>query len=420
MAKGHSPIAVTIARLGARGDGIAPWQDQTLFVAGALPGERVLVRPGKPRGEGREAALVEVLESAPQRCSPPCAHFGVCGGCAVQHLEPAAYAAWKRDQLIETLRRRGFDDPPLLPLESAPPGARRRARFALAPAGKGLAPAFRAARSHDLVVPGTCPVLDAGLLPAARALGTILSERGVLELEVTRTLAGIDAMVIARRPPTPDESFDLADIAERDDLARIAWREEGRPPYLLADRRTPRLIAGDIEVALPAGAFVQPTGWGEAAIGARLDAILPPCGTVADLFAGCGLLGFALGPQRRVEAFESVAAMVAAARQAAMAAQRNACQATRRDLERSPLDAGELARFDAVVLDPPRAGARAQAEALAASAVPTIAYVSCHPGSFARDARTLADGGYELVSLAPLDQFLWSHHLELVGHFARR
>ncbi|MDA1072862.1 MAG: methyltransferase, partial [Proteobacteria bacterium] len=178
--------------------------------------------------------------------------------------------------------------------------------------------------------------------------------------------------------------------------------------------------AGAVEVALPAGAFVQPTGWGEAAIGARLDAILPAAGAVADLFAGCGLLGFALGPQRRVEAFESVAAMVSAARQAAMAAQRKTFRATQRDLERSPLDAAELARFDAVVLDPPRAGARAQAEALAASAVPTIAYVSCHPGSFARDARTLADGGYELVSLAPLDQFLWSHHLELVGHFARR
>lgn len=420
MAKGRSPIAVTIARLGARGDGIAPWEGQTLFVAGALPGERVLVRPGKPRGEGREAGLVEVLEAAPQRSAPPCAHFGTCGGCAVQHLEPAAYAAWKRDQLLETLRRRGFADPPLLPLESAPPGARRRARFALAPTRTGLAPAFRAARSHDLVVPGTCPVLDAGLLPPARALAGVLSERGVLELEVTRTLAGIDAMVIARRPPTPDESFDLADVAQAVDLARIAWREEGRPPYLLADRRTPRLIAGAVEVALPAGAFVQPTGWGEAAIGARLDAILPPTCTVADLFSGCGLLGFALGPERRVEAFESVAAMVTAARQAALGAQRSAYRATARDLERSPLDAGELARFDAVVLDPPRAGARAQAEALAVSAVPVVAYVSCHPGSFARDARTLADGGYELVSLAPLDQFLWSHHLELVGHFARR
>jgi len=420
MAKASPSLDVVVSALGARGDGIGTHEGQTLYIAGALPGERVRVRPGKARSEGREAALVDILDASPQRVIAPCAHFGTCGGCAVQHLTTAAYGAWKRDQLIETLRRRGFADPPVLPLESAPPGARRRARFALAPSRKGLAPAFRAARSHDLVVPDHCPVLDDALLPAARALAAILGERGVLELEVTRTLAGINAMVIARRPPTPDESFDLADVAEASDLARIAWREEGRPPYLLSDRRAPRLVAGTVEVALPAGAFVQPTGWGEAAIGARLNTILPDTGTVADLFAGCGLLGFALGPGRRVEAFESIPTMVTAARQAALAARLASYRAEQRDLDRAPLDAAALARFDAVVLDPPRAGARAQAEALAASNVPVIAYVSCHPGSFARDARTLADGGYELLSLAPLDQFLWSHHLELVAHFARR
>ncbi len=420
MARGQNKLETTVTELGARGDGLARQDGQLLYIAGALPGERVLVRPGKTRGDGREALLVEVLEAAPERAEPPCPHFDACGGCVAQHMTGEAYAAWKHSHLIDTLRRRGFADPPVLPLASAPPGARRRARFALHAGPKGLRPAFRSARSHDLVVPSVCPVLDDGLLPAATAVAAVLSPRGALELEVTRTEAGCDAMVIARRPPNPDESFDLADIAERHDMARIAWREEGRPPYLLADRRAPRLTAGSVEVALPVGAFVQPTAWGEAAIGHELARILPAGGTLADLFAGCGVLGLALAQGRTIEAFESVAPMVGAARQAAHAAGLSSYRAHERDLEQAPLEPAALARFDAVLLDPPRGGARAQCEALAVSTVPTIAYVSCHPGSFSRDARILADGGYEMLSLAPLDQFLWSHHLELVGHFARR
>lgn len=420
MARGQTTIETTVTELGARGDGLARHDGALLYIAGALPGERVVVRPGKPRGEGREAVLVRILKGAPERTEPPCPHFSACGGCVVQHMTPRAYADWKRGHLIDTLRRRGFADPPVLPLASAPPGARRRARFALHAGPNGLRPAFRSARSHDLVVPGVCPVLEKPLLATATAVAAVLAPRGVLELEVTRTEAGCDAMVIARRPPNPDESFDLADVAERQDMARIAWREEGRPPYLLADRRAPRLTAGTVEVALPAGAFIQPTGWGEAAIGEALAAILPEGGTLADLFAGCGMLGLALSQGRTIEAFESIAPMVAAARQAALAAGLSSYRAHERDLEQRPLEPAALARFDAVLLDPPRAGARAQCEALATSAVPTIAYVSCHPGSFSRDARILADGGYEMLSLAPLDQFLWSHHLELVGHFARR
>ena len=420
MKRGAKDVAVRIERLGARGDGIAVHDGVVLFVAGALPGETVRVRPGKPRGEGREATLLAIIEGSPARHEAPCPHFTACGGCVAQHLDGQSYAAWKRGHLVDTLRRRGFGEDHVLPLASAPAGARRRARFALHAGPEGLRPAFRSARSHDLVVPGTCPVLEPGLLSDARAVAAVLGARGVLELEMTETLAGRDAMVIARRAPTPDESFDLARIAGDADLARIAWREEGRPPYLLADRRTPRLLAGDVEVALPAGAFVQPTGWGEAAIVARLRQILPAGGTLADLFAGCGLLGLALSEGRTVEAFEGVAAMAAAARQAALAAGLAGYRAHQRDLEEAPLEAAALARFDAVLLDPPRAGAHAQCETLAASAVATVAYVSCHPGSFARDARTLADGGFDLVSLAPLDQFLWSHHLELVGHFARR
>lgn len=420
MSRKHPAVIVDVVTLGARGDGIALWEDLSLFVAGALPGERVSVRPGKTRGEGREAGLVEILHSSEQRTDPPCPHFAVCGGCVAQHMTDEAYAAWKRGHLIDTLRRRGFADPPVLPLASAPPGARRRARFALHAGTKGLRPAFRSARSHDLVVPAVCPVLEEPLLATATAVAAVLAPRGALELEVTRTEAGCDAMVIARRPPNPDESFDLAAVAEQQDMARIAWREEGRPPYLLADRRAPRLTAGAVEVALPAGAFVQPTAWGEAAIGQALAAILPTDGTLADLFAGCGVLGLALAQGRTVEAFESVGPMVAAARQAALAAGLPDYRAHERDLEQAPLEPAALARFDAVLLDPPRGGARAQCEALAASAVPTIAYVSCHPGSFSRDARILVDGGYEMLSVAPLDQFLWSHHLELIGHFARR
>jgi len=420
MKKAAPTQDATVARLGARGDAIVEATGGPFFVAGALPGERIRLRPGRPRGDGREAALVELLEPSPDRIAPPCRHFGACGGCAVQHLAPGPYRAWKRDMILDALRRRGFDDAPVAEVTSAPPGARRRARFALLPGREGPRPAFRAARSHDLVAPRDCPVIAPGLLAAATGLARALDPRGVEEIEVTVTDAGIDAMAIARRPPGPDESADLAAAAAELDLARIAWREGGRPAYAVAERRTPTLTAGGVAVALPPGAFVQPTAWGEAAIVAALAAILPPGGRLADLYAGCGLLGLALAQGRTVAAFEAVPAMAAAAQRAADTSGIAGYGARVRDLEERPLDAAALARFEAVLLDPPRGGARAQCEQLAASAVPLVAYVSCHPGSFARDARFLADGGYELVSLVPLDQFLWSHHLELVAHFTRR
>lgn len=413
-------VEVAIARLGARGDGIAESADGPLFIAGALPGETVLVRPGAARADGREAALVEIVRPSAQRIVPPCRHFGACGGCAVQHLEPGAYRTWKRDMLAEALRRRGFADPPVAEVTSAPPGARRRARFALLRGRDGPQPAFRAARSHDLVAPVKCPVIDPRLLEAARALARALEPRGVEEVEVTVTDGGLDVMAIARRPPSPDESMDLAVLAEDADLARVAWREQGRPAYAVVERRLPALAAGPASVVLPPGAFVQPTAWGEAAIVAATTAILPEGGRLADLYAGCGLLGLALSGGRQVTACEGIAAMASAAQRAADTAGIADYRAQVRDLEEQPLDPAALSRFDAVLLDPPRGGARAQSERLAASGVATVAYVSCHPGTFARDARILADGGYELVAVTPLDQFLWSHHLELVARFARR
>jgi 23S rRNA (uracil1939-C5)-methyltransferase len=421
MSRRNTVVEVAIERLGARGDGIARLGGELLYVAGALAGERVAVRPGPNRGDGREAALVEVLTPAPERQAAPCPHFGTCGGCAVQHLAAPACAAWKRGLVVEALARRGLAGVEVTPAAGAPAGTRRRARFALRRVAGGLVPAFRAARSHELVALDLCPVLEPAVLEGARRIAAALEPKGASELEATAARTGLDLVVTASRAPGLEEMERLAQAGETCDVARIAWAESGRPPYAIVQRRTSLLRFGAVEVELPPGAFVQPTAWGEAQIAARVGAIVPSGARAADLFAGCGALGFRLAPGRRIEAFEADPAMVDAGRRAAMAAGLGASwRGHARDLDAAPLRAGDLARFDAVVLDPPRAGARAQAEALAASSVPAIAYVSCHPASFARDARILVDGGYALEAVWPLDQFPWSHHLELVARFARR
>ena len=417
--KKRQRLEIMIDALGARGDGVAHAGGQTLFVAGALAGERCLVEPGQKRGDGREARLIERLEASPQRREPPCPHASRCGGCVLQHAEPELYTAWKHSSLVDTLARRGFDADLVAPLESAPPASRRRLRFAVARRNQGYSPAFRAGHSHDLVAIDQCMIADPGLLEAATRLCTALGPAGIREIELTATTSGIDALVMASSDPDLALAERLPDLEREAGLARLAWKPSGGPVYVVAQQAEPAMRFGPVSLTLPPGAFVQPTDWGEKRIVGLIRPLLANCTNIADLYAGCGALGFALLPGPKLSMFESVDAMTVAARTAARLAGLD-ITATTRDLEIQPLIASELERFDGVVLDPPRNGARSTCEALATSGVKTIAYVSCHPGSFSRDARILADGGYALERVWPVDQFLWSHHLELVAHFVRR
>lgn len=417
-------IEVAIERLGAAGDGIATLDGAPLYVPLALPGERWRVRLDPA---GRHARPIARL-AGPPRAEPPCPHFGHCGGCALQHLDDAAYLAVKLARIHTALARAGLEPETLLPPARSPAGSRRRLRLAFESAPGRLRLGFRGRRSHALVAvercPVACPPLERLLGPLARALGAVplVRRAGRGEVLATLTEAGVDLLLEVAGEPTLEDRQLLAALADRLDLARLALARPGGPAEPLAARRPPRLRLGSgpgsILVEPPPGAFLQPTAEGERALRAAVARWIPEGARLADLYAGLGALSLPLLPRlAALELVEADGAMTAAVGRAL--AGRPGVRATRRDLARDPLRPEELGRLDAVLLDPPRAGARAQVAVLAAAAVPRIVYASCDPESFARDARALVAAGFALRALEPVDQFLWSAEVELVALLER-
>ncbi len=379
------------------------------------------MRPGAPRGDGHTARIEAVLDPSPERGDPACPHYGRCGGCRVQALGPATYARFKRGLVVEALRHRGLGSAPVAEALVSPPASRRRITLAARRGRDGrTVVGFNAAASTEIVPVTDCPValpaLTALLRPLDGAVAGWLAPGTAADLALAAGSSGVELVVRADRSPGLEAREALAAFAEAHDLARVAW-EAGSHIEPIAARRPFRVTIAGIDVEPPPGGFLQATAEGERAIQAAVLAALPGHGRVADLFAGCGTLALALARRgARVAAFErdgpALAALGQAARRHDLAVATDA-----RDLDARPVPAAELARFDGIVLDPPRAGAAAQAAELAGANVPVVAMVSCHPGSFARDARTLVDGGYRLESVQPIDQFLWSFHVELVGVF---
>ncbi|MCW5735572.1 MAG: class I SAM-dependent RNA methyltransferase [Enhydrobacter sp.] len=416
------PLRLEILEVGARGDGVAEPGGARHFVPFALPAEVVEAEPVDKRGEGIVAQLIEVTVPSRHRVTPPCAHFTVCGGCALQHWRRDAYTAWKVGLVERALQQRGVAAPaferPLL----GEPGERRRIDFVLRRQGRRVLAGFHERASARVVDVGTCviarPALNGLLAPLRAALAGILPDGGAADAVANETDTGIDLLIRPHRrlDLSMDRRQALVDLAERADLARLSWGDRGAPEPIVT-RRTPLLILGEVEVEPPPGGFLQATKRGEATMRAAINAWVGDAPTLADLFAGIGAL--TLGRPGRLSLFESDKPSVAAVEAAARRIEGNRVRAERRDLFRNPLMASELDAFDAVVLDPPRAGAATQAAELARSTVPRIVYASCDPGSFARDARTLQDGGYRVEKLLPIDQFLWSPHLELIALFAR-
>lgn len=407
-------IEAEIGAIGSQGDGIAETAKGRLHVPLTVPGDRVrlTLRKGK-------VAAVERLADGPARVEPPCPHFTVCGGCALQHVRDAEYAAWKRDRVTEALARRGLDVA-VGELIRTPPEARRRVRLGAKRLRRGVVLGFKERRSHQLVNVAACPVALPGIVGVLPGLREVLVDAlpfgATAEISVTMVATGLDIAVETAAPLDLDLRERLAAFADAADLARLGW---GDGP--VAQRRSVRVAFAGIEVDLPPGAFLQPSDAGEAALSGVVTDALSDCASVADLYAGCGAFVFALAASgKSVTAFESEPALVAAID----AASRRAGSSVRvavaaRDLRRRPLDGKELKKLDGLVLDPPRAGAAEQTRALAESPIPVIAYVSCNPASFARDARTLVDGGYRLEAVTPVDQFLWSPHVELAAVFRR-
>ncbi|MDF1749835.1 MAG: class I SAM-dependent RNA methyltransferase [Alphaproteobacteria bacterium] len=417
------PVTVTIDHIGARGDGVAQGPSGPLFIPGTAPGDQVVAIPGEKRGDGWAAKMKDLLVSGPDRVEPVCQHAAACGGCSLQHMDLAAIARIKRGHLVEALGRRGIDADLVGQTREVPPGTRRRLRLTIVRPGGRAQIGFNAQGTSRLIDIQECPVARpeiVALLPALRDLATSMNSLGKGgDVQVTLSDTGFDLMFIPARPSDPDlaERQRLVAFAEKYDIARIAWESDGFAEPVAA-RRPARLMIAGVPVDLPIGAFLQPSREGEAILVDLVRAGLPQeAKIIADLYAGCGSLSLPLAVAgANVFAAEGEAAPVEALRRAAAGLR---VQAECRDLAKHPLSESELARYDAVIFDPPRAGAAAQAERLAWSNVKTIVAVSCNPATLARDLSTLIEGGYEVQHVTPVDQFTWSSHLEAVAVLTR-
>jgi 23S rRNA (uracil1939-C5)-methyltransferase len=406
-------LELTIDRLGAGGDGVA---QGPLFVPFALPGERVRVCADK---SSDHAHLLAVLEPSPGRIAPICPHFGVCGGCALQHLAEAPYLAWKRDLVRAALRSRGLDAE-VEPTLSAPPASRRRASFALARTGSGATLGYHQRASHDIIGIAACPVLEPAIvtrLPQLKAaLARLAPLKGQARVTVTAAETGLDVAVeggVTRL--RADDLPALAADAAAAGMARLTLNGE-----MVMQQAVPIVDIGGAKLALPSGAFLQASSAAEAMLADLVGAGVREAKRVADFFAGLGPFTLALAPRAAIDAFDQDEASLAALAQVARTTPKlKPVRTITRDLFRSPLSVKELVPYDAAIFDPPRAGAKAQAAELARSAVPRVVAVSCHPGTLARDLRLLVDGGYRLTRVIPIDQFRFSPHIEAVAQLAR-
>ena len=401
---------VEIVKLGHGGDGVTA---DGLFVPYTVPGDVARIRREAARGQ-----LTDLVTSGPWRGLPRCGHFTRCGGCALQHVAAEPYLAWKRELVIAALKQRGFADAPVEAIRAVDPGTRRRASFKARATANGVMLGFYEPGSRNLVDLEECPVLVPRLAnlmaPLKTHLRALLKLGETGELFCTTTDAGVDVSLKLKRARSPGLLSELAEFASALKLARLSWNGE---PVVMA--REPTLCVGRFTVALPPDCFLQPTEEGERILQVLVREHIGSARRVADLFSGCGTFALTLADGHMVHAADSVAPQIGAL-QAAAKEERVPVTAETRDLFRRPLSTAELASFDAVVLDPPRPGASAQVQALAQSKAPRVLYVSCNPASFARDARVLADGGFNLTRVVPLDQFLWSPHVELFAVFNKR
>jgi 23S rRNA (uracil1939-C5)-methyltransferase len=408
---------LVVTSVGHRGDGVVATPEGAVYVPQALPGEAVEVDsvPGHPD----RRRLLRVERESPERIAPICRHFGTCGGCAVQHWRTPQYQAWKRDLVAEALALAGIEAcvEPLVDAHGV--GRRRAVLHARSGSHDVLAVGFAAQRAHHIVAIDDCPILARamhGVIETAWAIAEALAPlRKPLDIQATAANEGLDLDVRGSGPLRPEQVAGLAQIAMDGGLARITRHGE-----IVAQRVAPTITIGRAQVPLPAGAFLQPTAAGETTL-ARL--VVEAAGTarnIADLFCGIGPFALRLAEHARVVGVDSdTPAIAALARATATTPGLKPIEGQARDLFRRPLLASELARFDAVVFDPPRQGAQAQARELAASTVPIVVAVSCNPATFARDANILVDGGYRLTRITPVDQFRYSPHVEIVASFAR-
>ena len=408
---------LTIDHVGHHGDGVALAGGMAVYVPYALPGETIEVAPVPGHPDRRR--LLQVDTASPQRIAPFCPHFGVCGGCAIQHWESEHYRAWKRDIVVETLARAKINCDVDALVDAHGLGRRRITLHARMGTHAVLKVGFSAAGAHDIIPVDRCPILDPGLsgaLDAAWALAEPLIVIGKpLDIQLTTTDVGLDVDVRGSGPLPSALIATLSRLAEQHRLARLTRHGE-----LVLMRTPPTIAMGAAQVTLPPGSFLQATVAGEEALAALVSEHCRRSKHIADLFCGVGPFALRLAAKSRVTAFDSDAGAVTALQKAATSTSGlKPVKAEARDLFRRPLVPQELRDYDTVVFDPPRQGAEAQAKQLAASKISVLVAVSCNVATFARDARILIDGGYKIEGVTPVDQFRHTPHVELVARFRK-
>lgn len=406
---------IVIDRLGHLGDGIADTDNGPVYVRYTLPGETVSA--GAWPGHPDRRHLLEVIAASPERIAPICPHFAVCGGCAMQHWATDNYRAWKRELVVAAFAQAGIEAE-VGALVDAHGAGRRRATFHARASGHDvLSVGFAAAAAHHIVPIDRCPILSpalAGALPAAWAIAQALSPlKKPLDIQVTATDSGLDIDVRGSGPVPTRLAGTLSQLAEQHRLARITRHGE-----FVTQRAAPTVRMGRATVELPPGAFLQATAEGEAALAHEVIGHLAGVKTAVDLFCGVGPFALRMAEFARVSAADSDEPAITALIKASGASGLKPVSAKRRDLFRQPFAAQELAA-DAIVFDPPRHGAEAQAREIAKSKARIVVAVSCNPTTLARDSRILIDGGYKLRTITPFDQFRYSGHVEVVAKFTR-
>lgn len=399
-----------ILRLGHQGDGVAAGP---VYAPATLPGETV-----SGTLNGTQLTEVRIETPSSDRVQPPCRHAKSCGGCQLQHASDAFVSAWKQEIVATALDAQGLAAP-MRGIVTSPAQTRRRAVVSARRTKKGAMAGFHARGSDVIIQIPDCQLVDPKLLrglPVAEALAVAGgSRKGELSVTLTVTENGLDVAATGGKPTDGPLEIALAHVAEQFDLARLAWDDE-----VIATRQPPVQTFGAAQVVPLPGAFLQATPEGEAALLAGVQEIVGDAARVVDLFAGCGTFSLPLAASAEVLAVEGDAGMIRALDQGWRQAQGlKKITGVARDLFRRPLVPDEFNKYDAAVLDPPRAGAEAQVAALAESRLDRVAYVSCNPVTFARDARVLVSSGLNLSWVQVVDQFRWSSHIELVAAFSR-
>lgn len=409
-----APTTLVIQRLGAQGDGVAEHEGRQIFVPLALPGETV-----EAEIAGDRARVIRILDAASDRAPARCSHYGECGGCALQHLPSDQYQSIKKALVTTALSYQGIHAP-VDDVISIAPATRRRAVFAAYRRGKDVVVGFHGKRSHHIVSIRDCAVVTPGLLALLPKLGSLAviaaPAKDALTIATTETLTGFDVALTGAPKALPaDARATLVQTAGALGIARLSING-----HVEMERIAPQLRVGNADVHPAPGGFLQATRESEAAMLSLVQQALGDARRIVDLFAGAGTFSLPLASAATVHAVEGDEAALASLQQAAKKASGLKPLTTeKRDLFRRPLLRSELKRFDAAVIDPPRAGAEAQTQELAASDITRVAMVSCNAATFSRDLRIMLASGWRPTRITPVDQFLWSAHIEIVAALER-